>query len=186
MPISAPPRWAISFSKMLRSVLNCIELFGSGHADLGALDGFLVSELGCFVGLSGVIAGGHGMLYTGSVRAFVALLGCGPVTLGRPFMMVRGGDVGIFWQGERPFSGKDGLRDGRIGSFDLVQTIREWAEALRHLHGTLTFVYVKRRGNPSSSMEVFQCRSFTVAARCGVRVRQGAGQSAVTRRVGER
>jgi predicted benzoate:H+ symporter BenE len=52
-----------------------------------------MSELGGFVGLNGVIAGGHCMLYTGSVSAFVALLGCSTVTLGGPFMVVCGGDV---------------------------------------------------------------------------------------------
>lgn len=110
---------------------------------MGALDGFLVSDLGCFLGFGRVIAGGHGMLDAGGVRAFVALLGGGPVALGGSFMVVGGGDVGIFWQGGTTFQWEGWPKGKKIGSRDLVQTIREWAEALRHLYSTLSFVYVK-------------------------------------------
>ena len=75
-----------------------------------------MSDLGRFVGLGRVIAGGRGMLDASVVRSFVALLGCSPVALCGSFMMVRGGDVRIFWQGGTTFRGRDGLRERRIGS----------------------------------------------------------------------
>jgi hypothetical protein len=74
------------------------------------LDRFLVSELGRFAGLSGVIASGYCVLLAGLVGAFVALFRGGAVTLGCSFMVVRSSCVCIFWHLRTPsYDGVSGL-----------------------------------------------------------------------------
>jgi hypothetical protein len=67
-------------------------------------DRFFVSELGRFARFRGVVAGAYRVLLAGFMSAFVALFGSGPMALGRPFVMIRGIDVGIFRHGMDSFS----------------------------------------------------------------------------------
>jgi hypothetical protein len=55
-----------------------------------------VSELGRFARFRGVVTGAYRVLFAGFMRAFVALLGSGPMALGCPFVAIRGIDVYIF------------------------------------------------------------------------------------------
>jgi hypothetical protein len=52
-----------------------------------------MGELGCFVSLDGMIAGGDRMLYASVVGTHAALRGGGPMALGRSFVVVRSSGV---------------------------------------------------------------------------------------------
>jgi hypothetical protein len=68
-----------------------------GDCRFGALERFLMRQLGGFVRFDGVIAGDHGMFQTSVMGAPIAVLGGSAVTLGCSFMMVCGTGVSIFW-----------------------------------------------------------------------------------------